>query len=141
MSSVFTKIIEGDLPGRFVYRDDRAVAFLSIEPVAYGHVLVVPVEQVDKWTDIAPELWAHLNDVTQTVGRAVIEAFGSARAGYLIAGFEVPHAHIHVFPADDMSGYDLSAAIPADKTDPAKMDEAAEKLRAALDTDSEGRPR
>ncbi|APT91327.1 HIT family hydrolase [Corynebacterium sphenisci DSM 44792] len=138
MSTVFTRIIDGELPGRFVYRDDEVVAFLTIEPVAYGHVLVVPVEEVDRWTDAAPALWARLNEVAQMVGRAVIEAFGSPRAGYLIAGFEVPHAHIHVFPAADMSGYSLDAVIR--DPDPAEMDAAAERLRAALGTDAAGRP-
>lgn len=139
MSSVFTKIINGELPGRFVYRDERVVAFLTINPVAYGHVLVVPVQEVDKWTDLDPKIWHELNEVAQNIGRAVIEVFGSERAAYLIAGFEVPHTHIHVFPADDMSGYNLSAAMPADATDPAQMDAAAEKLREILDTNEEGR--
>lgn len=138
MSSVFTKIINGELPGRFIYRDERTVAFLSINPVAYGHVLVVPVEEVDKWTDLDPETWHQVNEVAQNVGRAVIEVFGCERAAYLIAGFEVPHTHIHVFPADDMSGYNLAAAMPADSTDPVKMDEAAAKLRAVLETNEEG---
>lgn len=139
MSSVFTKIINGELPGRFVYRDERVVAFLTINPVAYGHVLVVPVQEVDKWTDLDPKIWHELNEVAQNIGRAVIEVFGSQRAAYLIAGFEVPHTHIHVFPADDMSGYNLSAAMPADATDPAQMDAAAEKLREFLETNEEGR--
>lgn len=133
MSTVFTKIIDGEIPGRFIYRDETVAAFLTIEPVAYGHTLVVPVEPVDKWTDLSPELWAHLNEVAQAVGQAVIEVFGSQRAGYLIAGFEVPHAHIHVFPADDMSGYDLSRAIPAGETDEEKMDAAQRDLSRAVE--------
>ena len=116
-----------------MYKDEDVAAFLTIEPIAYGHTLVVPVKEIDKWTDIEPALWAKMNDVAQRVGNAIIEAFGSERAGYLIAGFEVPHAHIHVFPANDMSGYDLSTVMKMDETDPAKMDEAAEKLRAALE--------
>lgn len=133
MSTVFTKIIDGEIPGRFIYRDETVAAFLTIEPVAYGHTLVVPVEPVDKWTDLSPELWAHLNEVAQAVGQAVIEVFGTERAGYLIAGFEVPHAHIHVFPADDMSGYDLSRAIPAGETDDEKMDAAQRNLSRAVE--------
>lgn len=133
MSTVFTKIIEGEIPGRFIYRDDTVAAFLTIEPVAYGHTLVVPVEPVDKWTDLSPELWAHLNEVALAIGQAIIEVFGSERAGYLIAGFEVPHAHIHVFPADDMSGYDLSRAIPASETDEEKMDAAQRDLSRAVE--------
>ena len=132
MSTVFTKIIDGEIPGRFIYRDETVAAFLTIEPVAYGHTLVVPVEPVDKWTDLPPELWAHLNEVAQAVGQAVIEVFGTERAGYLIAGFEVPHAHIHVFPANDMSGYSLSTAMRHDETDAEKMDAAAETIREGL---------
>lgn len=132
MTSVFTKIIEGELPGRFVYRDDLVAAFLTIEPVAYGHTLVVPIAEVDKWTDLDPEIWARCNEVAQKVGSAIIDVFGSERAGYLIAGFEVPHAHIHVFPANDMSGYSLANVMKPDETDDEQMDAAAEKLRAAL---------
>ncbi|MDU0479869.1 HIT family protein [Staphylococcus chromogenes] len=133
MSSVFTKIINGEIPGRFVYRDEEVVAFLTIEPLAYGHTLVVPVQEVDKWTDLSPELWARVNEVAQKVGQAIISEFGSTRAGYIIAGFDVPHTHIHVFPANQMSDYDFRQALAMDATDPAKMDEAAEKLRRALD--------
>ncbi|MGP6174561.1 HIT family protein [Corynebacterium sp. A21] len=141
MSSVFTKIINGELPGRFIYRDESTVAFLSIEPITYGHVLVVPVEEVDKWTDLSPKAWNRLNEVAQNIGRAVIEVFSSERAGYLIAGFEVPHTHLHVFPANDMSGYNLANVMRMDETDPAKMDDAATRLREALDTDEQGFPR
>lgn len=132
MSSVFSKIIAGEIPGRFVYRDETVVAFLTIEPVAYGHTLVVPVEEVDRWTDLDPALWAHLNEVAQQVGAAIVDEFDCPRAGYLIAGFEVPHTHIHVFPAADMSGYDLANALGMDETDPAQMDAAAEKIREGL---------
>lgn len=132
MATVFTKIINGELPGRFVYRDSKVVAFLTIEPAAYGHTLVVPVEEVDRWTDMDPQLWNQCNEVAQQVGRAVVEAFNAPRAAYLIAGFEVPHAHIHIFPASDMSAYNLQNIMRMGETDPAKMDEAAEKIRAAL---------
>lgn len=138
MSSVFTKIIGGELPGRFVYRDDEVVAFLTIEPLTYGHTLVVPIQEVDKWTDLDPELWAKVSAVSQKVGKAVIEAFGSPRAGYIIAGFDVPHAHIHVFPTSKMSEYDFGQALKMDETDPVLMDRAAEALRAALGTNEDG---
>ncbi|MDK4241637.1 HIT family protein [Corynebacterium pseudodiphtheriticum] len=138
MSTVFSKVINGDLPGRFVYRSSDVVAFLSIEPLAYGHVLVVPVEEVDKWTDIAPELWARVNAVAYEIGNAVIQAFDAPRAGNVIAGFEVPHAHIHVFPARSMDDFNFANVIPADQTDEAAMDEAAQKLRAVLGTNEDG---
>ena len=132
MSTVFSKIIAGDIPGRIVYQDDTVAAFLTIEPVAYGHTLVVPVEEIDKWTDIPAELWSHMNEVAQNIGRVIVEKFNAERAGYLIAGFEVPHAHIHVFPANDMSGYTLSTAMRHDETDAEKMDAAADTIREAL---------
>lgn len=138
MSSVFTKIINGELPGRFIYRDDTVAAFLDIEPLAYGHTLIVPVQEVDKWTDLAPNVWCEVNEVAQSIGRAVMEAFDAKRAGYVIAGFDVPHAHIHVFPTNTMADYDFSKVIKADETDPALMDEAAEKLRAIMDTNEAG---
>lgn len=130
MSSVFSRIISGELPGRFVWSDERVVAFLTIAPVAPGHTLVVPREEVDRWTDLEPALLARVNEVAQAVGRAVVEGFGAERAGYLIAGFEVPHTHVHVFPADDMSGFDLSRADPDAPAE--QMDAAAETLRRAL---------
>ncbi|MCG7237190.1 MULTISPECIES: HIT family protein [unclassified Corynebacterium] len=132
MSTVFSKIIAGDIPGRIVYQDDTVAAFLTIEPVAYGHTLVVPVEEIDKWTDMPADLWAHMNEVAQNIGAVIVEKFNAERAGYLIAGFEVPHAHIHVFPANDMSGYSLSTAMRHDETDAAKMDAAADTIREAL---------
>ncbi|GAA3522581.1 HIT family protein [Corynebacterium pilbarense] len=132
MSTVFSKIIAGEIPGRIVYQDDTVAAFLTIEPVAYGHTLVVPVEEIDKWTDIPAELWSHMNEVAQNIGRVIVEKFNAERAGYLIAGFEVPHAHIHVFPANDMSGYTLSTAMRHDETDAEKMDAAADTIREAL---------
>ena len=132
MSTVFSKIIAGDIPGRIVYQDDTVAAFLTIEPVAYGHTLVVPVEEIDKWTDIPADLWAHMNEVAQNIGAVIVDRFNAERAGYLIAGFEVPHAHIHVFPANDMSGYTLSTAMRHDETDAEKMDAAAETIREGL---------
>ncbi|MDO4929296.1 MAG: HIT family protein [Corynebacterium sp.] len=134
MASVFTKIINGELPGRFVYRDDKVVAFLTIEPLTYGHVLVVPIQEVDKWTDLPTEDWLYLNEVAQRVGKAVVQAFDAPRAGYIIAGFDVPHTHIHVFPSSNMAEYDFSQAYAMDETDPDLMNEAAAKIRAALES-------
>ena len=133
MASVFTKIINGELPGRFVYRSDNVVAFLSIEPLTYGHTLVVPVAEVDRWTDLPQGVWNEVNEASQLIGNAIREAFNAPRCGYIIAGFDVPHTHIHLFPTDKMSDYDFRTAMAADATDPAKMDEAAAKIREALD--------
>lgn len=129
MSTVFSKIIAGELPGRFVWKDEDVVAFLTIAPVAAGHTLIVPRAEVDRWTDLEPELLARLNEVAQAVGKAVLSGFGASRAGYLIAGFEVPHAHIHVFPADTAEDFDVARRGPRGSEDLAAD---AEALRAEL---------
>lgn len=128
--SVFTKIIRGDLPGRFVYRDDEVVVFLTINPIRPGHVLVVPVRQIDKWTDLPPELWLRLNEVALEVGRALEQAFDCTRVGSIIAGLEVPHCHIHLIPIRTEA--DLSFAKADPNPSPDSLDEAAERIRAAL---------
>ena len=63
MTTIFSRIINGEIPGTFVHRDDHCVAFLSINPLAHGHTLVVPIEEVDHWVDLSPALAAHLFDV------------------------------------------------------------------------------
>ena len=130
MSTLFTQIIDGDVPGRFVWRDDVAVAFLTIAPQAPGHVLVVPRQEVDRFTDADDELLAHLMRVAKRIGTAQQEAFSAPRAVLLVLGFEVPHLHVHVLPA-----HDEGQVLPENqRTDvpAAELDDAAARLRAAL---------
>ncbi len=133
MATVFSMIIDGDLPGRFVWQDDRCVAFLSINPLQRGHTLVVPRVEVDHWLDLEPELNAHLMTVSQHIGRAQQTAFSPTRIGLMIAGLEVPHVHLHVVPIDGVHDLDFSNA--ATDPDPAEMDAAqvaiVDALRAA----------
>jgi histidine triad (HIT) family protein len=128
--SIFTRIIAGELPGRFVWRDDRAVAFLTINPITPGHTLVVPVEEVDHWIDLDADLAAHCMRVAHAVGRAQQVAFSPARIGLMIAGLEVPHAHLHLVPID--SERDLSFARADPSPAPGALDDAARRIRAAL---------
>ncbi|NMH96471.1 HIT family protein [Pseudonocardia acidicola] len=130
MSTLFTKIIDGELPGRFVWSDDRAVGFLSINPLGPGHTLVVPREEVDHWVDADPELIGHLTVVAHTIGNAMRTVWQPPRVGLIVAGFEVPHLHVHVFPAWEMGAFDFATA--ARSVDAAEQDGHAEKLRAAL---------
>lgn len=130
MATLFTKIIDGDIPGRFVWRDERAVAFLTIAPITTGHVLVVPIEEVDHWVDATPALVAHLFEVTHAIGSAQQRAFDPARVGVVIAGYEVPHAHIHVVPTNDMS--QLNFANAAGSVDGFALEAAASSIRQAL---------
>ncbi|MEV4642053.1 HIT family protein [Actinoplanes sp. NPDC049548] len=110
MPTIFSRIINGELPGRIVWSDDRVAAFLTIAPLTPGHTLVVPRAEVDEWTDLEPELVAHLMTVSRTIGAALKRAFDAPRIGLVVAGFEVPHAHVHVFPARDMADFDFARA-------------------------------
>lgn len=130
MPTVFSRIIAGELPGRFVWRDDEVVAFLTINPITTGHTLVVPVAEVDHWLDCEPPLLALLTKVARHVGAAQMAAFSPTRVGLIVAGLEVPHTHLHVLPFDTEG--DLSFARAQLDPDPAVLDEAAERLRAAL---------
>jgi histidine triad (HIT) family protein len=130
MPSVFTQIINGEIPGRFVYRDDRVVAFLTIAPLKPGHTLVVPIEEVEHWTDLEPGLLAHLTSVSQTIGKAIDQAFRPTKVGMMIAGLEVPHVHIHVTPIDSVTDLDFANADPNASAE--SLDDAADRIRAAL---------
>jgi histidine triad (HIT) family protein len=129
--SLFTRIIEGELPGRFVWRDDRAVAFLSIAPLKPGHTLVVPIEEVEDWTDLEPDLLNHLTYISQIIGKAIDAAFNPTKIGLMIAGLEIPHVHIHVVPIDSVTDLDFANADPDASAE--SLDEAAERIRATLE--------
>ena len=130
MTTVFTRIIAGELPGTFVWRDDRCVAFMSINPIATGHTLVVPRDEIDHWIDAPADLVAHLFEVTRVIGLAQREAFDCDRIGVIIAGYEVPHTHVHVIPTNSMA--DVSFANAAASVDPADLEAAAEAIRALV---------
>lgn len=130
MSTVFTKIINGEIPGRFVYEDDEIVAFLTIEPMTQGHTLVVPRAELDEWQTLEPAVFGRVMEVAQLIGKAVCLAFGSKRAGVIIAGLEVPHLHVHVFPARNLSDFGFANV---DRNPSAEsLDEAQTKIKAAL---------
>jgi histidine triad (HIT) family protein len=130
MPSVFSRILAGELPGRFVWQDEEVAAFLSIAPLRPGHTLIVPRREVDQWTAADGDLFARCTAVARHVGRAVQRAWDAPRAGLVIAGFEVPHLHLHVFPADGMAAFDFAnAAAGVDAQEQAGHRDA---LRAAL---------
>jgi len=130
VSTLFSKIINGEIPGRFLWQDEDCVSFLTIGPLTDGHALVVPRLEVDKWTDAAPELVTKLMAVAQTIGQAQVAAFDAPRAGLTIAGFEVEHLHVHVFPAYTLENFDFGTVDS--NPDPAVLDANAEKIRTAL---------
>ena len=131
MPSIFTRIIDGEIPGRFVWRDEACVAFLDVRPLNRGHVLVVPRAEVDHWVDLDAETASHLMVVAHRVAAAQ-QAAGLApdRVGLMIAGFEVPHVHMHVVPISTMAHLDFSSADTS--PDPDDLDAVADLLRARL---------
>ena len=130
MSTLFTKIIEGELPGRFVYRDEVCVAFLTIAPICPGHTLVVPRLEIDHWVDLPDEVAGHLAIVARKIGAAQMDAFNAERISLIIAGLEVPHTHLHVLPITSEADIDFRKADSS--VDPEDLDRAAEALRTAL---------
>ena len=129
MTTLFSRIIAGELPGQFVWTDDICVAFLSINPLSEGHTLVVPRDEVDDWLSVPDELRQHLFGVAASVGGAIRAAFGAPRVGLIIAGFEVPHLHIHVFGASGLGDFDFRQAGAASQEALAPV---AARLRAEL---------
>jgi histidine triad (HIT) family protein len=130
MTGIFSEIIAGRSPARFVWTDDRCVAFLTIEPRQPGHALVVPRQEVDRWLDVPEELMAHLMVVAHKIGLAQREEWNSDRAGLMIEGYMVPHLHIHVWPS--WSPYEFHPGGIDRAADPLALDAAAVRLRSRL---------
>jgi len=130
VASIFSRIIAGELPARFVWKDDLCVVFLSNRPLRPGHALVVPRQEVDHWIDLDTGLLTHVITVAQSIGKAQMAGFKPARIGMMLAGLEVPHVHFHVVPIRGMQ--DLNFANQDPHPDPAMMDEAAETIRREL---------
>lgn len=130
MSTLFTKILNGEIPGRFVWREPDVAAFLTTGPLADGHTLVVPTEEVDRWTDASPETLAKVMEVARRIGAVQLEVFPAERAGLIVAGYEINHFHVHVWPSNSMADFDFASADQ--NPDPAVLDANAEKLREGL---------
>lgn len=130
MPTIFTRIIEGEIPGTFVWKDDQCVAFMSINPLRDGHVLVVPREEVDHWLDCPSDLRDHLMAVSSQIGRAISKVHDPAKVGLMIAGLEVPHLHIHLVPMDGVRDLDFANAASSVERD--YLEEQAASLRYVL---------
>ena len=123
-ASIFTKIIKGELPSFKVYEDDKTLAFMNIEPITPGHVLVVPKKQEDIW-DLSEEDYQALMSTVKKVARRIKEVLKPRRVGVQIVGIDIEsHAHIHVFPFDNMGDY-RQMPQPAENED---LREMAKKL-------------
>lgn len=130
MASIFTRIIQGEIPGRIVWSDEQCIAMLDIRPLHPGHCLVIPRAEIDHWIDLDPALSVHLMRVAQIIGTAQKSVVPCERIGLLVAGFEVPHTHLHVIPLQGMQNLDFRNVDTSPRAD--RLDEMADRLRAAL---------
>jgi histidine triad (HIT) family protein len=130
VTTIFSRIIDGELPADFVWRDDLSVAFLSNRPLRPGHTLVVPRAATDHWLDLEASLLAHLASTAQTIGKAQMAVFKPAKIGLMLVGLEVPHVHLHVVPIRGPHDLDFDNQDP--NPDPATMKAAGESLRQEL---------
>jgi histidine triad (HIT) family protein len=110
MASIFTKIIRGELPCYKIYEDEDIFSFLALDQVNLGHTLVICKEEINHWTEVPSETYGRLHKVSQKIGKAILKASGSPRVGQIVAGFEVPHYHLHLIPAWSIPDLDFKRA-------------------------------
>ncbi len=129
--SIFTKIINGDIPARIIYRDNEVVAFLDVNPLSNGHTLVVPRRQIDSLWDLPDQSYCHLWTVARRIATHMKTVLKPERVGIIVEGFDVPHAHIHLVPLYDRSVLRLHHDYPVDLSDSA-LDSIAARLTKDL---------
>lgn len=130
MPSIFTRIVNREIPAQILREDDEFLAFLDVRPIRPGHSLVVPKSEIDDVFDLPDSLLSGLLVFARPVAQAIRETTGAQRVGIAVLGIEVPHAHVHLVPIDDIGDLDFRKAQAADEGDLAAM---AERIRAALE--------
>jgi diadenosine tetraphosphate (Ap4A) HIT family hydrolase len=118
MSSVFSLILQRKIPGHFVFEDENVFAIMTINPIAKGHVLVIPTQEVDEWTNVDESIRQKLFTSAHRIAEAQKQIFPCERVALIIAGFEVPHCHLHLIPAttmQDVSFSDAAASVDHDE--------------------------
>ena len=129
MSSIFTRILAGDLPGHFIWKDDLCFAILTIQPIRTGHAIVIPNTEINHWDDVPPVTAAHLMQVSQHVAKAIKQLVPCKRVGLMVVGLEVPHTHLHVMPIDTPADMDFKYASAVS---PQELEKTAAALRKVL---------
>ena len=130
MASLFTKIINREIPGHIVAEDDRYIAFLDINPLVMGHTLAIPKKEVDYIFDLDDDTLAGLQLFCKKVAKGIRQSFPCNRVGVAVIGLEVPHTHVHLIPMNTMDDLNFTRK----KLTPSKeaLADAAEKIRKAL---------
>ena len=130
MASIFTKIVNGEIPCYKIAEDDNYLAFLDISPVSKGHTLVIPKKEVDYIFDIEDDLLAGLHLFAKKVARAIDKSVECERVGVAVVGLEVPHAHVHLIPINSIG--DLSFANPKLKLSEEEFKELTDTIKSNL---------
>lgn len=130
MPTIFTRIINREIPGHIVAEDDHNIAFLDINPLNEGHTLVVPKQEVDKLFDLDEESYLKLQAFAHKVAKAIETAIPCLRVGVAVIGLEVPHAHIHLIPLHGM--HDIDFSRPKLNLSQEAFGQIALKIRAVL---------
>lgn len=128
MASIFTKIVNGEIPCHKIAETENFLAFLDVMPLAIGHTLVIPKKEINYIFDLEPNLYADLWIFASQVAKAVEKAIPCKRIGIAVIGLEVPHAHIHLLPLNTVG--DINFERPKMKISQEELAEIAEKIRA-----------
>lgn len=130
MASIFTKIINREIPAHIVAEDERYIAFLDINPLVLGHTLVVPKQEIDFLFDLDDDTLAGINVFAKKVAHAIKKAVPCRRVGVAVIGLEVPHAHVHLIPMNTMN--DINFTRPKLNPSSAELTQVAEAIRKAV---------
>ncbi|MEQ9303283.1 MAG: HIT family protein [Marinoscillum sp.] len=131
MSSIFSKIVSGDIPAYKLAEDERYLAFLDINPLVMGHTLVIPKKEVDYIFDLDNDTLAGLHVFARKVAKAIEQVVECERIGVTVIGLEVPHAHVHLIPINGVG--DMNFNQPKLSPTQEEMVQITEKIKSALD--------
>ncbi len=129
MSSVFTKIINRELPAHIIHEDELTISILALDQVNLGHVIVIPKAEVNHWFDVPSDAFNRVGSNAQKIAKAMIKVCGCPRVGQMVAGFEVPHYHLHLIPAWSIPDLDFKKAR---RFTDAEMSDTKQKLMLAM---------
>ena len=130
MASIFTKIINGEIPSYKIAENDRYIAILDAFPLVEGHALVIPKKEVDKIFDLDKETYLGLMDFSYEIAQAIEKAIPCLRVGVAVVGLEVPHVHVHLVPLNSMQ--DINFSNPKLQLSAEKMNEIADSIKSYL---------
>lgn len=130
MGSIFTKIINNELPAYRIFENEKIISFLTIEPIQLGHTLVIPKTEVNHWMDVPETEYIEVYKQAKIIAKAIQKATSSTRVAQAVVGLEVPHFHLHLIPMWDPSDLDFKKARPSSKED---MEMIQKKILSFLD--------